>query len=322
MLHLDRSKAVRGQAVVTLLAVLSFTMAGAGLGFWLGKYSGHLPFASTSLSEFAFLPAVSGISGSSAGVPLPASSAQPALQGAGEVDLMAARLGEMQAEVMRLNALGERLVQMSGLDPAEFDFESPPPQGGAETGPVRDYTIKELANELSGMVDLVQDRQRKLEVLEGVILDKKLSAKAFPAGWPVHSGYISSRYGFRIHPIRKTRIFHEGIDLASPRGTSIVAVADGVVTFSGRKGGYGRMIEIRHLDGMVTRYAHNSRNLVKKGQLVHQGEKIASVGSSGAATGPHVHFEVLKDGKNVDPMPYLKAGPRRFVAENTADQSG
>lgn len=322
MFHLDRRQSVRGQAVVTLLAVLSFTMAGAGLGFWLGKYSGHLSFASTLLPGFARLPNVSEISNASVGGTLPAAPAQPRSHGVDEVDLMAARLGEMQAEVMRLNALGERLVQMSGLDSDEFDFESPPPQGGAETGPVRDYTIKELANELSRMVDLVQDRQRKLEVLEGVILDKKLSAKAFPAGWPVHSGYISSRYGFRIHPIRKTRIFHEGIDLASPKGTPIVAVADGVVTFSGRKGGYGRIVEIRHLDGMVTRYAHNSRNFVKKGQLVHQGEKIALVGSSGASTGPHVHFEVLKDGKNVDPMPYLNAGPRRLVAENTADQSG
>ncbi|EXJ15502.1 M23 family metallopeptidase [Imhoffiella purpurea] len=322
MFHLDRRQAARGQALVIFLAVVSFSLAGAGLGFWLGKYSGQVSFASGSFPPFGSVSEAALLSNPFSDLqPLPAPAPHSA-RDAGEVDLMAARLGEMQAELMRLNALGERLVRMSDLDPAEFDFENPPPRGGAEVGPVRDYTIKELASELSGMVDMIQDRRRKLEVLENLILDKHLSAKALPSGWPVHSGYISSRYGYRIHPIRKTRIFHEGIDLASPRGEPIVAVADGIVTFSGRKNGYGRIVEIRHLDGMVTRYAHNSRNLVKVGQLVRQGEKIATVGSSGAATGPHVHFEVLKDGKTLDPMPYLESGPRRLVAGNSADLSG
>lgn len=306
MFHLDRRKAVRGQAVTVLLAVLSFTMAGAGLGFWLGKYADLASLTIDRSTDLALAP--------------PAVVTAPSIKKSAvpdEVDLIAERVGEMQAELMRLNALGERLVEMAGLDPAEFDFTAPPPQGGPETGAVRDYTIKELASELGSVVAFVQDRQRKLEVLENVIVERDLAAQAFPSGWPVRSGYISSRYGFRIHPVKRVRIFHEGIDLASPNGTPIFASADGVVTFSGRKGGYGRLVEIRHADGLVTRYGHNSSNLVREGDMIRQGQKIATVGSSGTATGPHVHFEVLKNGRPVNPMPYLGARPRQLMAKSS-----
>jgi murein DD-endopeptidase MepM/ murein hydrolase activator NlpD len=315
MHHLDRRKTVRGQAVVALLAVILFTVAGGGLGFWLGQ---NHSFA--TLVDIYANPAR--VQGSSFAVfPGPAVST-PDTAAVDDIDAIVARVGEMQAELLRLNALGERLVQMSGLNPEEFDFENPPPQGGAEEGPARDYTIREIASELGSMVSLVQDRQRKLEVIQDVIMEKDLTAHAMPSGWPVRSGYVSSRFGFRVHPIKKSRLFHQGVDFASPRGSPVIAVADGVITFSGTKRGYGRVVDIRHVNGLVTRYAHNQDNLVEEGQMVRQGQKIATVGSSGTATGPHVHFEVLKDGAAVDPFRYIDSQPSPVMAGTSDDQPG
>ena len=299
---------LRGQAPLVLLAVLTFTLAGAGLGFWIGQYTSAPAIAKITIDR------------SAAGRSLSMKSVDA--MSPTEVDALASRLGELQAQLMRINALGERLVEMSGLDPAEFDFENPPPQGGPEMGLTRDYTIKELANELASVVRLIQDRERKLDILQDIIVEKDLTAQALPAGWPVRSGYISSDYGFRIHPVRRVRLFHEGVDLASPRGAPVLAVADGIVTFSGRKGGYGNVIDIRHIDGLVTRYGHNSANLVRVGQMVRQGQKIGTVGATGTATGPHVHFEVRKDDQPINPMPYLRSRPRQTLASSGADRPG
>jgi murein DD-endopeptidase MepM/ murein hydrolase activator NlpD len=272
-------------------------MAGAGLGVWIGHYQ-HSP-------------------------KLAASSVQPASVSGVPDDLagLAARVGQMQSELLRLNALGERLVGMSGIDPEELDFQAPPPQGGAEDGPARDYTIREIASELGSLVSLVKDRERELLILERAISGQDLVAQTLPVGWPVRSGYITSRFGFRIHPIKRSRLFHQGVDIASPRGSAILAVADGVVTFSGRKGGYGRMVELRHASGMVTRYAHNQSNLVKVGETVRQGQQIATVGASGTATGPHVHFEVIEDGKAIDPLRYIDRRPRPLLASSFDESS-
>ncbi|WP_242482239.1 M23 family metallopeptidase [Thiocystis violacea] len=291
-----------------LLAVLAFSLAGAGLGFWVGHYAASPSVASITIDR-------------SSASRLLASSLGHA-QTPSEVEAIIVRLGEMQAQLLRINALGERLVEMSGLNPDEFDFEHAPPQGGPEQGEVRDYTIKELAGELASVVSLIQDRERKLDIIQDLIMEKDLTAQALPAGWPVRAGYVSSKYGFRIHPVKKVRLFHEGIDFASPRGSPIFAVADGVVAFSGRKGGYGNAVDIRHIDGLVTRYAHNSANLVKEGQMVHQGQKIATVGSTGTATGPHVHFEVRKGDRAIDPMPYLRSKPRQTLAARSSDLEG
>ncbi len=223
----------------------------------------------------------------------------------------------MQAEVMRLNALGARLVEMAGLNAEEFNFQDPPPQGGPEDGPARDFTIREIASELGSVVGLLKDRKRKLEILEEAIMEKDLTAKSVPSGWPVRSGYITSNYGFRIHPTKHRRIFHQGIDFAAPAGSPVVAVADGLITFSGRRSGYGNMIEVRHVDGYSTRYAHNSTNLVQEGQQVRQGQKIGTVGATGTATGPHVHFEVLKNGEHLNPTRFAGREPQGgFLAAN------
>lgn len=276
-----------------------FAAAGGGFGYWYGKY--------------AEIPGATGAPMQSAGTAFDATAPRQVTataESAADVDAMTSRMGDMQAELLRLNALGERLVEMAGLNPEEFDFENPPPQGGPDDGsPVQDYTIKEIASELGSMVSLLKDRKRKLEILEEAMAEKDLTAHAVPKGWPIHKGYITSNYGFRVHPIKRRRIMHKGVDFAAPRGTPIYAVADGLVTFAGKQGGYGNIVEIRHVDGLVTRYAHNSRNVVTEGQRVRQGQKIATVGSTGASTGPHVHFEVLKNGEHVDPIRYAGREP-------------
>lgn len=309
MHHLDRRKRARGQALVALLAVLLFAVAGGGVGFWIGRF-GDLPdwnltfAAPTGPSEPNWHESESAIP---------------------DLDALTARLGDMQAEIFRLNALGERLVEMSGLNPEEFDFQNPPPQGGPDAGsPAQDYTIREIASELGSVVSLLKDRKRKLEILEEAIMERDLKAHSVPSGWPVHSGYITSNYGMRVHPTKRRRIHHTGVDFAAPRGTPIIAVADGVVVYSGTRKGYGRMVDIRHVNGLVTRYAHNQSNLVQEGQQVRRGQKIATVGSTGIATGPHVHFEVLKDGVHQNPIRYAGknvSGSAALAAQAPASES-
>ncbi|MBV5311403.1 M23 family metallopeptidase [Chromatium okenii] len=291
MYHHDRNTHARGSAFVVLLAVLCLTVSGAGLGFWLGYYAD----AEMNAGEILAADAVENE----------------------DVNAMAVRLADMQAELLRLNALGERLVKMANLDPTEFDFVNPPPQGGAERGRVRDYTIKELAAELGGVVDALVDRQRKLDVLDELLVDKELSAAATPSSWPVRSGYISSPFGYRVHPTKHVRMFHEGVDIASARGTPITSVADGVVIYSGTRRGYGRVVDIRHDNGLVTRYAHNTKNVVEEGQRVFQGDKIATVGATGTATGPHLHFEVLNNDRPLNPVPYLNSNVAWRSGANT-----
>lgn len=227
-----------------------------------------------------------------------------------QMDVFAGRVGEIQAELLRLNALGGRLVEMAGLSAEEFDFENPVSIGGPAGAGVRE-TRSELARKIIDLPELIHDRLRKLEQLEQAIMEKGLKKQAMPFGWPVRSGYISSGFGYRIHPIFKKNYFHEGVDFASKRGTPIFASADGVVIYSGQQSGYGRIVKIRHMDGMVTCYAHNQANLVKPGDLVKKGQIIAKLGSSGRSTGPHVHFEVRENDKAIDPMSYIGFAPHK-----------
>ena len=301
MYHLDRRKTVRGQTAVALSAVILCAVAGGGAGFWLGKQ--------TNSAQGDAPPA---------NHPSTANRA-PAQPAAPQIEDMASSIGEMQAELMRLNALGERLVDMGGLDRREFDFQNPPPQGGPEEAAARDYTIKEIASELGSVVSLLKDRKRKLEILEEAISGKDLTAKSVPAGWPIRAGYITSNYGMRVHPIHHRAMFHQGVDFAAPQGSPVVAVADGVVTFSGRRSGYGNLIEISHANGYATRYGHNSVNGVSEGQQIRKGQVIGAVGSTGSATGPHVHFEVLRNGEHLNPMPFAgEQGDSTLMAANFA----
>ncbi len=225
-----------------------------------------------------------------------------------ELDALAARLGSIQAQVMRLEAVGEHLVGVADLDESEFIFGQEPGIGGLDNGSdgESESGIRLLA-ELDNFEALLKQQEYQLTLLEEVLMNKDVLREIMPSGLPVNKGgWISSGFGSRIHPISGKRKMHLGVDFPGRRGTEILAVAPGVVTKSKYVSGYGYMIEIRHADGYLTRYAHNSKLLVGEGDLIEKGEKIALMGSTGSATGTHLHFEVRKDGVAVNPKKFIK----------------
>ena len=220
------------------------------------------------------------------------------------VDAMAMRLGEVNAHVIRLDALGKRLTEMADIDSREFNFDRDPPSGGPE-GEGTSAQIPDLSSMLAQLEQRVDLRESQLSALENLILARELRQEIHPEGRPVAKGFISSYFGERADPFDGTEAFHKGVDFAGSAGSNVTAVAAGVVTWAGERSGYGRLIEINHGDGFVTRYAHNERTLVAVGQTVKRGEPVALMGSTGRSTGPHVHFEVLRNGRQVDPLSFI-----------------
>lgn len=223
------------------------------------------------------------------------------------LDALAVRLGQLNAHVVRLDALGRRLVSMADLEEGEFNFDDPPARGGPEA----DVSATSVAStDLDSMLDelalQIDDRADQLAVLERVLANRRLSSERVPQGRPARSGWLSSYFGKRTDPFSGKQEFHAGVDFAGTEGVDILAVASGVVTWSGKRYGYGTMVEINHGNGLVTRYAHNKENLVEVGDTVKKGQAIAKMGKSGRATGPHVHFEVLKHGQKVNPLKYVQ----------------
>ena len=166
--------------------------------------------------------------------------------------------------------------------------------------------VAELLSEMDSLDDTLHDQEQQLMVLEGLLLNRKLHDRVYPQGRPVRSGWMSSHFGRRTDPFTGKSAWHRGVDFAGRAGTEIVAVADGVVTYSGERSGYGNMVEINHGNGYVTRYAHNVDNLVAVGDAVEQGQSIALMGSTGRATGPNLHFEVRHLGRPVDPVRHIR----------------
>jgi murein DD-endopeptidase MepM/ murein hydrolase activator NlpD len=223
------------------------------------------------------------------------------------LDAIASRVGQMNAHVIRLDALGRRLTEMANLDKGEFNFDSAPAVGGPEglvEGAVA--TSPDLTSMLDDLTRQIKDRERQLSVLESMISTRNLSRQIVPGGRPVMQGWISSYFGHRADPFTGRKAFHRGVDFAGPAGAQVVAVASGVVTYTKERFGYGRTVEINHGNGYVTRYAHNQKVLVGVGETVKKGQPIALIGSTGRSTGPHLHFEVLKQGRAVDPMSFVK----------------
>jgi murein DD-endopeptidase MepM/ murein hydrolase activator NlpD len=231
------------------------------------------------------------------------------LQGQAELRLQALTqsLAELQARVTRLDALGEHLTVMADLEEGEFDFSRAPAMGGPLAGEFDvDYTSLDLVDELGQFEARLSDRERQLDILESLLSNRKLDEQSWLSGQPVSKGWISSPYGKRTDPFSGKLAMHDGIDFAGKEGSDVLAVAAGVVTWTGSKSGYGQMVEVSHGDGYVTRYAHNKQNLVAPGDVVRKGEPIALMGSSGRSTGAHVHYEVFKHGRSVDPSSYLR----------------
>jgi len=224
------------------------------------------------------------------------------------LDALAIRIGGLNARVIRLDALGRRLTEMADLNDGEFDFESDPALGGPEE-PYPAGSAVAVPEVLTAMADLdsqLIDRESQLGVLESVLMNQNLSERVYPAGRPVKSGWMSSYFGRRTDPFTGKPANHKGVDFAGKAGAEVVAVADGVVTWSSNRYGYGQMIEINHGNGYSTRYAHNSENLVGVGQEVRKGQTVALMGDTGRATGPNLHFEVLHRGRAVNPVKFIR----------------
>ena len=225
-----------------------------------------------------------------------------------EINALAARLGELQAQANRLNALGERLTEAGQLEDGEFDFQGTPGQGGSEAA--ADMPLEDLLAGLDQVQAQFGDSGRQLGVMESLLFDRQLENNALPVRSPVRRSYVTSGFGYRADPFGRGRALHKGIDFDANVGDPVMAVADGVVSFAGARNGYGNTVEVDHGNGYMTRYAHNSRLAVKQGDLVRAGQQVAKAGSSGRSTGAHVHFEVWENGTVVN--------PRKFLAEGSA----
>jgi len=228
---------------------------------------------------------------------------------------MTLKLAQMRSRLVRLDALGEQLTQIASLEDGEFDFSVAPGLGGpdnvliTETASAADVE-QELGLMFARLDNALESRESQLQILQSMLSDKKLKSERTVAGRPVLKGWMSSEYGMRTDPFNGSSRWHAGVDFAGRQGSDVIAVASGVVTWSSERSGYGNMVEINHSDGFVTRYAHNESNIADLGAIVKKGDLIAKMGSSGRSTGPHVHFEVFKNGRTVDPASYIKRTSR------------
>ncbi|MFI5447257.1 M23 family metallopeptidase [Polaromonas sp. UC242_47] len=223
------------------------------------------------------------------------------------LDAMAKRLGEMQAKMMQLEALGERVSGLAGVNPN--DIKTLPGRGGVlVTG--RSLTMDELQATLADLDKLTDQRVDLMTVMESRLFDQKIKKMMVPTQQPVSGGVLGSSFGWRLDPLNGRSALHTGLDFPSEPGTPILAAAGGIVVTQEYHPAYGNMVEVDHGNDLVTRYAHASRVWVKKGDLIKRGQKIAEVGTTGRSTGPHLHFEVLVQGVFQDPQKFLTAGQK------------
>lgn len=223
------------------------------------------------------------------------------------MNALAMRMGKLQAHVIRLDALGQRLTQMAKLEKGEFDFSRSPAQGGPAATEGNPMQVADFVKSLQELSTQLEDRSQQLTVLEEMMMNRNLQAEVMPAGRPIKRGWLSSFFGMRTDPFSGHRVHHSGVDFAGKMGSDIVSVGAGVVTFAGRRSGYGNLVEVNHGSGYVTRYGHCQKILVNVGDTIQKGQVVAKMGSTGRSTGPHVHFEVLKNGRAVNPKRYIHA---------------
>ena len=223
------------------------------------------------------------------------------------LNTMSARLGQLQSQLLRLDALGERLAKSAGIKPQDFRLGQLPARGGATSSlPQRELSLTEFSAQLGALAEQLDDRGDQLAILESLLLQDNVKKRVLPSLSPVSVGWYSSNYGWRIDPFNGKEAFHEGVDFMADPGTAIVAAAGGVVAYSDYHSEYGNMIAINHGNGLVSRYAHASKRLVGVGDVVLKGEKIAEVGTTGRSTGPHLHFEVRLNGAPQNPARFLR----------------
>jgi murein DD-endopeptidase MepM/ murein hydrolase activator NlpD len=222
------------------------------------------------------------------------------------VDAMSIRVGELNAHVIRLDALGKRLTQMANITSGELNFDAIPALGGPEDESVgASAEIPDLTQMMDDVQQRLERRDGQLLALENVILSRALNESIRPEGRPVMAGYISSYFGGRPDPFDGHETVHKGVDFAGTAGEQVLSVAAGVITRAESASGYGNLIEINHGNGYVTRYGHNQSLLVAVGDTVVRGQPVALMGSTGRSTGPHVHFEVLRNGTHINPLSFI-----------------
>ncbi len=229
----------------------------------------------------------------------------------GHLNAMAMRLGELQAQMLRLENVGDRLAKTAGLKPQELPSlqpGKPPGRGGAESSlPSRNLSVGEFSALVDRLTRQMDARSDQLSVLEALLVHDSANRKFLPTLYPILDGWYSSNFGYRIDPFTGQNSMHEGIDFPAEIGTPIVAAASGKVVFAEWHPAYGKMLEIDHGNGLVSRYAHTSSLIVKEGDLVVRGQRVATVGSTGRSTGPHLHFEVRLNGVPQNPARFLQS---------------
>lgn len=228
-----------------------------------------------------------------------------------QLQALTLKMAALQARLVRLDALGERITTIAKLDKGEFDFDQQPAVGGPQTADLgSSYDNPDFIDVIDQLVERIDNREQQLGILETLLANRKIQDDVFLAGRPITKGWMSSRFGRRTDPFTGRVAMHEGVDFAGKEGSSVIAVASGVVTWASERTGYGQMVEINHGSGYMTRYAHNKENKVEVGDIVKKGQTVALMGSSGRSTGPHVHFEVYKHGRPVDPAAYIHRASR------------
>lgn len=227
------------------------------------------------------------------------------------IDALTLRMGEMHARLMRLDALGQRLTQVAKLKNGEFDFSTEPAVGGpidAQEG--QSFSESELKDSLARIERQLINREQQLELIEKLYANRSIQKELFIAGRPIGWGWMSSPYGYRSDPFSGKRAWHAGVDFAGKEGSDIMASASGVVTWAGERYGYGNLVEVSHGSGYSTRYAHCKEVVVEVGAIVEKGQVIAKMGSTGRSTGPHVHYEVIKNNRTLDPKKFIHRASR------------
>ena len=223
------------------------------------------------------------------------------------LNAMAVRLGQMQAQLLRLDTLGERLARLAGFKPQELMFDQPPGRGGAvSTLPAYDLSITDFARQIDQLTRQLDERGDRLGILDSLFTLDSARKKLVPTIAPIDGGWHSSNFGWRLDPFSGQQSIHEGIDFIARERTPVKAAAGGVVVQAEHHPAYGNIVEIDHGNELITRYAHNSRLLVKTGDVVLMGARIAEVGRTGRATGTHLHFEVRQRGTAQNPMQFLR----------------
>lgn len=223
------------------------------------------------------------------------------------INALAVKLGELQAQLLRLDTMSDRIASLAGLKSTrDLRLGDSPGRGGAlPTVAARPFSVEDLQRELDSLNVRLDHRGDALRLMEDELLRERTRRTLLPSAAPINAPYLVSGFGWRIDPFTGRGVMHEGLDFAAPHGTPILAAAAGIVSAAELHPAYGNLVDIDHGNGLTTRYAHASRLHVKVGELVKRGQRIAEVGSTGHSTGPHLHFEVRENGAAKNPTLFL-----------------